>query len=426
MKEIIATSVIVLVTLSGCLSESSSNPNQLERFSAPITFDCSNSQYTPADICAHTLGQNGDSWAEPYVIAHPSERGTFIVAVQGQPASDLDGEGPLPSLSGFGALPCNTWGTCIFITEDFGTTWRMSDVGDGDLLADPIMTFAGNRLVVGALSFGGETTDVAGSSIKVYGTDDLGVTWDRAIVVSQAGTDRPWMTAHGTDILMVWQTSGQVEGWWSISGDAGKTWSSVQTIDCNLWGRPVWLDGWHAACSNSNGTPIFEIDLDSISQVTVLGYGSGTRHASQTEGGAWIGIPGPARTAKIDDRANMGEAYSLRPADVNWGQDFIYWMEATPWGGLLAIVTGGVSSCILCEEGRELPVHLIQLDTNGTLVDSWVLSAGGTSSSDRVVQPAEQKVTGEFNGIACQQDTCLVAWMQDGLVDVAWVKQPAA
>lgn len=415
---------MVLVALSGCISDGSTNSNQLERLPAPITFDCSNSQYTPADICAHTLGLNGDSWAEPYVLAHPSAQGTFIVAVQGQPASDLDQEGPLPSISGFGVLPCNTWGTCIFITEDFGTTWRMSDVGDGDLLADPIMAFAGNRLVVGALSFGGDTTDLAGRSIKVYGTEDLGSTWDGAVVVSREGTDRPWMAAHGPNILMVWQTSGQVEGWWSISGDGGKSWSSVQTIDCNLWGRPVWLNAWFAPCSNSDGTPIYGIDLESISQVALLGHGSGTRHASQTEGGAWIGIPGPARTTKIDDDANVGPASTLRPPNANWGGDFIYWMEATPWGEVLAIVTGGNSSCILCDEGRELPVHLIQLDGNGTLVDSWVLSAGGTSSSDRAVQPAQQKVTGEFNGIACQKDTCLVAWMQDGLVDVAWVKQP--
>ncbi len=353
------------------------------------------STYRPADVCAMALGADGDRWGEPYVAAHATRAGLFAVAVQGEAKQGACSDG---------------YQTCLFLTENGGRTW--SKMAVGDLGADPLVEFQGDKLHVAALDWPGK--------IRLYTSTDLGKTWAGKVIVTRDGTDRPWMNVHGDELMFVWQTAGKQEGWWRLSRDAGRTWGEIGELPCNLQTQPHWAGGWIVACSGQRGTEVYRLGKDA-DRIDTLPSGSGTRIMSQSpDGTLWLTMPGPARAFAGASPTDWTSDIEL--TDRAYGNDWIHWAEAPHTGGLLALVQAGDVDCILkCDGGNGLPTRLVHVGADGEWVGEWEVEPAGRISG-RPVSAAGDKHAGEFGGIACQQHTCLVAWMIPGGVDMAWFK----
>lgn len=136
-------------------------------------------------------------------------------------------------------------------------------------------------------------------------------------------------------------------------------------------------------------------------------------------------VPGGASAYRSD----TGGVSWTGPFDIlagvdhtHWNGDWVYWAEAPPTGGLLVLFTGHPDYCVSgCDEGHSMPVYLAHLDHDGTQLWTEHLFGGGPTHPDRPTSPGLERPLGEFGGIACQYEACLVAWMASGGVDYTWI-----
>lgn len=391
-----------------------------------LAFDCGTSTYAPrAGVCARTLGTEGDTWAEPYVAAHPTQEGRFVVAVQGQGAGT---GGPLDGVVGVApdGLPvaetaqtsCLEWRLCLFLTQDGGLSWTRRAVADGldqpVLDFDPVVAFTADGLLMAGLVRNG------GGLAAARSTDD-GATWSTTMVTARAGTDRPWLGLQGDEALLVWQTSGATEGFWSRSQDDGRTWSAPGGLPCNLHSRPVWReDGWRVACSQVDRTLVLRIAADGqVQTLERLPSTSGTLHLDERpDGSLWLGQPGsrPEAFLSPDAGATWRPPIDLAAAipGGRWTRSWVPWIEARPDGSLLAFVVVSEGGCVLrCDV--DSPLHLVHIGADGGFASAIQVAPG----NGRPIASDAERAGGEFDGMACGPRTCLVAWMDQGLVDVA-------
>lgn len=414
---------ILVLLVAGCLVP----PPPVTVTPWALTFDCGAGTYRPREgICARTLGAEGDTWGEPYIAAHPSAEGTFAVAVQGQGAPVGDGTldpivGLVPEgITGGEGASCLQWQLCLYLTADGGVTWTRRTVADGvDNLVldfDPVVAFTNEGLLVAGLVRNGGGLAVARSA-------DDGSTWATTLVTGREGTDRPWLGLHSEEALLVWQTSGKTEGFWSRSLDSGQTWSAPGNLPCNLHSRPVWRDGdWRVACSQVDQTLVLRIAPDgAVHTLDRLPSTSGTLHLDpRPDGSLWLGQPGsrPEAFLSNDDGASWGAPIDLAAAipGGNWNRSWIPWVESREDGSLLAFVVATEGGCVLrCTP--EPVLHVVHVAADGRSASALQVAPG----SGRSVTPAGRWAGGEFDGIACGPRSCLLAWMDQGLVDVAVV-----
>ncbi len=404
--------------LAGCLQAAPPKAPAVEPWALP--FACGAGTYSPRQgVCARTLGGEGDTWAEPYVAAHPTDAAAFAIVVQGQ-AAPVEG-GPLGTVTRLlpggetDAANCLERALCLYLTHDAGTTWTRRTVGGAGqpvMAIDPVVAFQGDDLFVAGLVRNGGGLAVARSS-------DDGATWSTVVVTDRDKTDRPWLGLRGDQALLVWQTSGQPEGFWSRSIDGGRTWSAPGTLPCNLLSRPVWReDGWRVACSHVDRVLVLRIDAGGrVHTLTELPSASGTLHvAERPDGGLWLTAPGSKPRVRLSE--DGGGTWST-PVDLSapiaggpWNRSWVPWTEATPDGGLLAYVVVTAGGCVLrCDS--DPPMHLVHLGPDGVLAAVQV-----TPGQGRATTSADERAGGEFNGLACGR-VCMAAWMDQGLVDVA-------
>lgn len=413
--------LVVAVAAAGCLGETSEKSTRVGEF--PFAFWCSATTYEPRPgTCAATIGADGDTWAEPELAAGAAA-GLFALAMQGKAALQ-ESDDPLAGLPGLAEeteSTCASHGLCLFVTQDAGASWVRRDINagtraapDGPWLAvDPALAFQNGRLLVGGLSSGPAGIVVAGSS-------DLGQTWDsRVQVVTGESADRPWLAANSDELVLVWQTAGEQEGFWSRSADGGRTWSEPITMACNVHSKPVWVDGvWWVACNAESGSWLVELDEEPKPQST-FPQASGTLHLSGGGEKLWFARPGsrPSAHASEDLRHwSSADLVQAVPPAEQWGRSFITGMAASPDGGLLLLISLSDGGCVVaCDEQQRPPVRMIHVDASAAVVSHVQLTP---IQAQRPVQPAQELRGGEFESIACQE-VCLVAWMTGGLVDVA-------
>lgn len=404
-----------VLLLSGCLTGATQPPIA----EWPLSFDCvAGSHASRPGVCVTTLGAQGDTWAEPFVAIDPSNPNRVAVAVQGEaaqrPAADDGVPVDLPSLSPTQPQPCLDWGLCLFLSSDAGRTWVVRDIGGANprLGVDAVVEHMGTTLLVAGLVLNG--------GLAVARTQDDGATWETALVTQAEKTDRPWLSVHGNEAVLAWQTSGAVEGFWSRSLDGGRTWSPPLDLPCNLHSKPAWTEeGWLVACSRSSETLVLRVvDGTRVDTLAKLPSATGTRHVASVEAKVlWLAQPGPRPLAFLsrDGGASWSAPFDLATAipGGSWSRSWIPWASATPSGGLLAFVVVSTGDCVLrCD--TEPPLHLVHLAPDGATTSAVQLTPG----SGRPFSSAAKPAGGEFDGLDCAT-SCVAAWMDDGLVDVA-------
>jgi hypothetical protein len=368
----------------------------------PIQFDCTHATLRASDACAGTSSQEGDQWAEPFVLAHP-ERDIYIIAAQGD-ASPAPQEGTprVPLLDELGPT-CGQRINCLFVTEDQGATWRRHPAVANDgtaLYVDSSMAWSHDALLVAGLipNSGG---------IGVLRSEDDGRSFAEAFIFSEVDSDdRPWIAARGREVALVWQESGEFQGFLRLSHDGGQSWDDALELPCNVFSRPVWSDAWWLACGSKAGSQVYRVQGEPELQAQ-FGDGGGTRMMARTASGFAMTTASAGVLRVSPDGINWGEPIDLLQ-ETESSDSWIGWMGAYR-DGAVALTWDTQGGCRFCADSN-VARKLVNVDASLS-IDSVDL----TPTSGWAFDGPGPRAFGEFDGLDCGR-LCLAAWPDEGRI----------